>query len=165
MPNQVVIGKFGKTFGVRGWIKIHSFATPKEDILKFVPWQIKKNNQFQDIQIESSKIHHQHIVAKLKDVDDIDAAKLYTNLNIFIDRALLPKLKKNEYYWNDLVGLKVINKENVELGTIDHLFATGANDVMVVKGSRERLIPYIKNVVMNIDLENKVIIVDWDKNF
>lgn len=165
MPNRVVIGKFGKTFGVRGWVKVHSFATPKESILSFFPWQIQKNHQFQDVSIEANKIHHQHIVVKLKDVDDIDAAKLFTNLNIFIDRILLPKLKKNEYYWNDLAGLKVVNQESIELGIIDHLFATGANDVMVVKGKKEHLIPYIKNTILDVDIKNKIIKVDWDENF
>ena len=162
---KAAIGKFGKAFGVRGWIKIHSFTIPKEDILTLVPWLIERNGQWQEIAVEASKIQHQNIIIKLKNVADVDAVKLYTNLNIFIDHALLPKLPKNEYYWDDLIGLTVINKEGIELGILDHLFGTGSNDVMVVKGTRERLVPYLKNVIIKIDLEHKIIIVDWDENF
>lgn len=165
MPKKVAIGKFGKAFGVRGWIKVHSFTTPQENILDLVPWQIEKNGQWQELPIEAHKIHHQNIVIKLKNINDVDTIKLYTNLNIFIDHALLPKLAKNEYYWDDLIGLKVTNKEGSELGIIDHLFGTGSNDVMVVKGKKEHLIPYLKNVIMKVDLEQQTIFVDWDENF
>lgn len=164
MPKKVAIGKFGKSFGVRGWIKVHSFITPKEDILR-LPWQIEKNHQWQEISIAASKVQHQNIVVKLANIDDIDTIKLYTNLSIFIDRALLPKLAKNEYYWDDLIGLKVINQANIELGIIDHLLETGSNDVLVVKGLKEHLIPYLKNVILKVDLEQRIIIVDWDEDF
>lgn len=162
---KVVVGKFGKAFGVRGWIKIHSFITPKENILALTPWLIEKNGQWQELLIEASKIQHQNIIVKLKNIADVDTVKLYTNLNIFIDHALLPKLPKNEYYWDDLIGLKVINKEGIELGIIDHLFGTGSNDVMAVKGKKEHLIPYLKNVIVKVDLEQRTMIVDWDENF
>jgi len=165
MPKKVAIGKFGKTFGVRGWIKIHSFTTPKENILELAPWQIEKNGQWQEVPIEVHKIHHQNIVIKLKNIDDVDTIKLYTNLNIFIDQTLLPKLPKNEYYWDNLIGLKVTNKESSELGIVDHLFGTGSNDVMVVKGKKEHLIPYLKNVIIEVDLEQRTMVVDWDEDF
>jgi len=165
MGKKIVIGKFGKVFGVHGWLKIHSLAEPKEKILEFSPWLIEKNSQWQEIVIEAHKIQHQNIIVKLKNLDDLETAKLYTNLNIFIDRSLLPKLSPNEYYWEDLIGLKVINQENQELGIVDHLFNNGANDVIVIKGAKEYLIPYIKNIILNVDLKNKNIKVNWDEYF
>lgn len=165
MAKKIAIGKFGKTFGIHGWLKVHSFVTPKENILELIPWFIEKNGHLQEISIEASKIQHQSIVVNLKDIADIDAAKLYTNLKIFVDHALLPKLSNNEYYWDDLIGLTVFNKEGIELGIIDHLFSTGSNDVLVVKRLKERLIPYLKNVIVKVDLEHRTIIVDWDENF
>ena len=165
MPKTIAIGKFGKTFGIRGWIKIHSFVDEQEQILSIVPWLIENKGDFKELTLEDSKIQHRSIVVKIKGVDTPEAAKFYTNTKIFTYRASLPKLKKGQYYWDDLIGLTVVNKEDITLGTVDHLFNTGANDVLVVKNGKEYLIPYIKNTILNIDIKNKTIKVDWDKDF
>jgi len=165
MPDKIIIGKFGKTFGVRGWITVHSFADPKESIVNFRPWLLKKNSQWQEIAIEANKIQHQNTIVKLQGIDDIDAAKFFTNKEIFIDRELLPKLSTNEYYWNDLIGLKVINHANEELGTVETIFNSGASDILVVTGKKKHLIPYVKNYILNTDIKRKIITTDWDKNF
>ena len=86
-------------------------------------------------------------------------------------RALLPKLKSEEYYWSDLIGLAVKNQQNVDFGNITDVFATGANDVIVVKdvaksdSGQERLIPYIAQVILAVDLGAKTMLVDWDSDF
>ena len=73
---------------------------------------------------------------------------------------------QDEYYWADLCGLKVITRENIELGVVDHLLETGANDVLVVMGERERLIPFVLGqTVIKVDLESGHLIVDWDPDF
>jgi 16S rRNA processing protein RimM len=86
--------------------------------------------------------------------------------DIRVDRALLPKPKPGEFYWIDLEGLRVRTTEGVELGTVSHLFATAANDVMVVKGERERLIPFIRDrFVTEVDIDGGTLVVDWDPEF
>ena len=87
-------------------------------------------------------------------------AKTYTNIDICINREQLPKLPKGEYYWSDLEGLTVINKSGKKLGTVDHLIATGSNDVLVLENNI--MIPYIDDVILEIDLKEKIIQVDWE---
>lgn len=142
-----------------------SFTEPFDKILQYQPWLIKRKGNWQSIGIEDSEIHGTKIVVKLQGCDDRDVAKLYTNADIGIQQDQLPALPSNEYYWKDLIGLRVINKENADLGKVVELLATGANDVLVVKNAKQRLIPYIKQVIVKIDLQKKVIIVDWDKDF
>jgi len=162
---KITIGRFGSTFGIQGWIKIISFTDPVENIINLAPLFIKKNNDWQQLYLKDIKKHGKNIIAKINDVNDPETAAMYTNLDIAIEHEQLPKLAKNEYYWSDLEGLNVINKEGQELGQVDHLFATGSNDVLVVKNDHERLIPYIDDVVLKIDIENKLITVDWDPEF
>ncbi len=104
-------------------------------------------------------------MVKLPGCDNRDQAKQYTNQEIYISQGQLETLAPDDYYWSDLIGLEVINQEGAVLGVIDSLLATGANDVMVVKGEREHLIPYIENSVLDIDLSKKQVTVDWDPDF
>lgn len=77
----------------------------------------------------------------------------------------MPATGIDEYYWSQLTGLSVVNQQGIELGEVANLFETGANDVMVVKGDKERLIPFTEFAVHEVDLDNKKIIVDWDADF
>jgi 16S rRNA processing protein RimM len=162
---KIIIGRIGAPFGILGWLKINSFSEPKDKILEYQPWYLEENSGWQELTIEAGKWHSNQIIAKLPGCDDRTTAQSYTNKNILIDASLLPPTKKNEYYWRDLEGLEVINKDNENLGVVDRVLATGANDVLAVKGDRMRLIPYIKDVILKVDLPKKRITVDWDKDF
>src|SRR3989304_949185 len=163
--SPVVIGRFGKTFGILGWIKVISFTTPKENILKFKPWLIQKNKVWEEVCFEDSKQHASNIVVKLPNYNSPEDAAHLTNINIGVLREQLPKLRGEDYYWEDLIGLEVINKEKVNLGIVQSLIATGSNDVLIVMGERKRLIPYISNVILNVDLASKIIEGDWEGDF
>jgi len=166
MSKKILIGKFGRPFGVIGWLKINSFTNPIANILNFNHWFIQLNHEWRELYVESIKTHGKGIVAKLQNCDNPETAKSYTNIDIYIEKNLLPTLAKNEYYWTDLEGLKVVNTKNIEFGIVDHLIATGANDVIIVKNKdQERLIPYLKHVVISVDIKNKIITVDWDEDF
>lgn len=165
MSNPIIIGSFGKTFGVRGWIKINSFTSPKRNIIDFKPWLIQKNNSWEEICIESSKEHSNNIIVKLSNCNSPEEAQNFTNAKIAIWQKQLPKLQTNEYYWIDIIGLKVINLQEVVLGVVQDLMATGANDVLIVTGDRKRLIPYISNIILSVDLAKKIIQVDWERDF
>ena len=160
---KLIIGHLGDAYGVKGWLHLISYANPPENIFNYQHWTVKQN---QSLQIESYKPHGNHFVIKLLDCNDRDQALQYKHHDIFIDRSELPQLKKNEYYWSDLEGLTVINQENIVLGRVDHLFETGSNDVLVVKGEREYLIPYLMgNTVLIVDIDKKTLSVDWDAEF
>lgn len=165
MSNPIIVGTFGKTFGVWGWIKINSLTSPKRNILDFKPWLIQKNNYWEEICIEASREHHGNLIVKLPNYNSPEAVQIFTNVKIAVWQKQLPKLQDDEYYWADLIGLRVVNLQGVELGTVKDLMTTGANDVLIVAGDRKRLIPYISNVVLNVDLIKKIIQVDWQQDF
>ena len=107
------------------------------------------------------------MVIKLEGCNDRNQAEALVGAKIAVYRNQLPQLEgPGHFYWADLKGLQVVNTAGVELGVVDYLLETGANDVLVVKGDQERLIPYLwKQVVQDVDLSAKRILVDWDADF
>ncbi len=162
----VKLGQVLGPWGVKGWIKVYSYTEPRENIVDFPVWSLEQEGQRRSVQLEQGRRHGSHVVAKLASVDDRDAAELLRGAEIMVERGELAPCADGEYYWTDLEGLRVVTREGVELGEIDHLFATGSNDVMVVTGDRERLIPFLaEQVVQAVDLIDGVVIVDWDPEF
>jgi len=159
---NVVLGYISGLYGVKGWVKIFSYTQPKENILSYSPWHLKQQN----VEIEDGRIHGKGIIAKLIGFDDRESAAKLLNQNIAVARKCLADLQSDEYYWVDLIGLHVINQDGSHLGRVDQLFATGANDVVVVKdGQKEHLLPFLKWVVLEIDLDARIMRVDWDTEF
>jgi 16S rRNA processing protein RimM len=161
------VGRITGLFGVAGWIKISSHTDPIENILNYQPWwvQIGKAPK-QEIVIAQSEVHAKGIVVKCVGYDDINAARQLLGARIYVTREQLPALSDKQFYWTDLEGLTVETQEGVSLGKVVYLFATGANDVLVVKGDRERLIPYVLGqVIKHVDLSTGIIQVDWDSEF
>lgn len=159
---NICLGHISGVYGVKGWVKVYSFTSPIENILKYKVWRLQKDGKITEYKLESGRKHGKIMVAKLESIDDRDqAAKLYKS-EIIITRNQLPALADDEYYWSDLEGLKVFNVEGQYYGVVDHLFETGANDVMVVRGDKEILIPFVQDdYIKNIDLEQGSILVDW----
>lgn len=169
MPNGDYLnaGQISGVFGVKGWVKVFSFTQPRENILQYSPWLLQKNNQISEIKVIAGQRHGNAVVAELEGVSDRDSAAALMGSEILIRRQQLPKPKAGEYYWADLVGLTVLTESGVDLGKVDHLLETGANDVLVVvDGETERLIPFLQQqTVLNIDLDGGKMIVDWDPDF
>ena len=159
---QLVIGRLGDALGVTGWLHLYSHSDPANNIFTYKNWFILKNNQPVFIHREGHKPHGNHFAVKLKNCDDRDQALLLKNQDIYIDRAELPVLSSSEFYWDDLVGLSVINTHETLIGVVDHLFENGANIVIAVKGEKMQYIPYLMDVVLAINVEKKEIIVDWE---
>jgi len=124
----------------------------------------KNQKDWNCIQIEKMKIQGQDVVADLG-FENRDQAIESKGQILAVDRQQLPQLEENEYYWDDLIGLNVFDLQHNDLGKVIELIETGANDVLVVSGEKERLIPYIPQVIVKIDLTEKRIEVDWDKEF
>ena len=170
-PRLIVVGRVVGLFGVRGWLKIVSYTAPVENILNYRPWHLRSIDAAPDAPwVEQAVAEGRHqgkgVVVRFEAHHDRDAAQQVLGTEIAVSRDRLPALDAGEYYWADLVGLKVVTLDGIALGVVDHLMETGANDVLVVKGERERLIPYIPGVVVReIDRAHAVLRVDWDPEF
>jgi 16S rRNA processing protein RimM len=159
----VVVAKIGTPFGVKGWVKVHSYTEIVTDILEYAPWYIEEKQDWQKLEAEECRPHGKGVIIKIKGYDSPETARVLTGKHIGISKDQLPKLSKNEFYWADLQGLTVINQEGQVLGVVSYLIETGSNDVLVVKGETEQAIPYLPDeVVTKVDLEKKEIHVNWD---
>lgn len=172
--NGVVGGKVTTVHGVRGWLKIHSFTAPEDNIFDYQPWWIKLPDGWVEVEVDSFQSVAKGFIAHIQGLDDRDEARKYCQRDIYVSTAAFAPAGEDEFYWHELEGLdvfSVFNGEEKKLGTVDGFLETGANDVMVVKPSTdsidkvERLLPYIEQVVVAVDLDSGVIRVDWDPEF
>lgn len=162
----VVIGTILGPFGVRGWIKVQSHTDPPENILRYSPWFIAEQSGVGERRVLDGRRHGNVVVARVEGVTDRDQAALLQRAEISVPRYRFPPLKRGQYYWADLIGLEVRTTEGMVLGSVANMMETGANDVMEVRGERERLIPFvIGQCVKEVRLDDGVIIVDWDPEF
>lgn len=162
----VVVGKVVALYGVRGGLKVLSYTQPRENILEYAPWYLRRGGEWVAVEVVDSREHGAGLVVFLRDCVDRDVAAQWVPAEIAVTRAQMPAPPEGEYYWADLVGLKVRTAAGIELGTVSHLFETGANDVLVVKGERERLIPFIpREVIVEVSLARGEVIVEWDPDF
>ncbi|MCG5536238.1 ribosome maturation factor RimM [Ectothiorhodospira mobilis] len=164
--DRIVVGHIAGVYGVRGWLRIFSETEPRTQLIRYNPLYMERNGQWSEVLVEAGRAHGKGLVAKFQGLDDRDAAAACIGCRLAIGREQLPPLPEDEYYWADLVGLRVVNLQGLELGRVDHLLQTGANDVLVVHGDRERLIPYVREqVIRSVQLEAGEIRVDWDPDF
>jgi 16S rRNA processing protein RimM len=161
------LGKFSGVHGVKGWLKVFSFTRPMEGILDYPVWLISNANQSpQSIKIAEGRKQGQGLLVRLDEIHSRTAAEPLIGFDIHVARSELPVVETGECYWIDLIGLSVQTQQGDSLGIIKQIMETGANDVLVVHGDRERLIPYVQDqVVKQIDLDKGLMIVDWDADF
>ena len=164
--NYIVVGEISAPFGIKGWVKVFSFTDPIGNILQYQPWLIRRNEGWKSVTVEDGRNHGKCVVAHIEGVDDRDGAEQMKGYEIAVQREQIPEAQAGEYYWIDLIGLQVINQQGIVLGVVDHLLETGANDVLVIKGDRERLVPFVlEEFIKDVDLKSKKIHVDWDADF
>lgn len=165
-PRRIVIGRIAGLFGVKGWVKLLSWTEPRDAIIEFSPWQVQVAGHWREWKVVEGQAHGKGVIARLEGITDRDQAAALMGSDIAVWRSQLPATKPGEYYWADLIGLAVQLEDGRPLGKVDGMMATGSNDVMVVKGERERLIPFIRSqVIKHVDLAQGVIQVDWDPDF
>ncbi len=163
---QIHVGRISGVFGVKGWVKVFSFTDNRGSILNYSPWLLRKDNETRLLRVVDGKLQGRAVVAHLDGVNDRDRAASLMGWDIFITPDQLPKAAKGEYYWSDLIGLNVETNRGVQLGVVESLMETGANDVVIVKGERERAIPFLQGqTIINIDLDAGRMVVDWDPDF
>lgn len=159
---RISVGRVAGLFGVNGWVKVYSYTRPRDAILNYRPWHVTVGGATQTLEVLEGRQQGKGLVARVAGCDDRNTAALLVGAEIDIDASQLPATGEREYYWADLEGMSVVNHVGIELGRVSHLFETGANDVMVVRGERERLIPFCSPVVQDVDLDAEVIRVEWD---
>ena len=160
----LVVGRISGIYGVHGLVKIFSETDPKEAILGYNPWLLGDKAEVRTA-VEGRR-HGKGLVARIVGCEDREQAAVLVGQNISVSRDQLPPPGEDEFYWADLEGLAVETLEGVPLGKVNHLFATAGNDVLAVRGDRERLIPFIwGEVVTEVDLESKLMRVAWDPDF
>jgi 16S rRNA processing protein RimM len=168
---KVLVGTIGKPYGLKGWVKINSYTEPVSNILDYRPWYLEAPRKSSHppilpIEIIEQRAQGQQILARLSTCTTPESACLYTNYKIYVEREKFSALVEGQYYWTDLEGLKVYTCENIYLGIISAIYATGANDILVIVDKKRHLVPFLLDqTIKSIDLENKIMIVDWEAEF
>lgn len=169
------MGRIVAPYGIQGWLKVQPDTEMLDNLLDYPDWWLgrydglAKSGSTKDIwqkyEVESAKVHVNILLVKLRGINDRDAALLAKSKRIAVPREQLPEAGEDEYYWSDLIGLKVTNQQKIDFGVVTEVLETGANDVIVVRqdgpGGQERLLPFIDHVVIEVDLEARAMLVDW----
>ncbi len=182
-PDAIEVGRIGDAWGIKGWFKIIPYSASPEALFSCKVWHLLppepragvvakaplfKNPQL--LEIRTAKEHSDGVVVQADGVDDRNTAELLKGCRIFIARASFPTAAKDEYYWVDLLGCAVINREGVMLGTVKDLMATGPQTVIVAERMHEgkaleTLIPFVDAYVDTVSLEGRRITVDWQLDY
>lgn len=174
-----ILGKVTGYYGVKGWVKLHSYTDPRENIVRYATLRMKRSRAgrvksgetWQSIRLDAGKAHGKGVVAHFAGYDSREMAAELIGAELAVYRADFKPAEKNEYYWLDLINLKVVNLEGVALGHVARLLETAANDVLVIRAAQKKggikkadeiLIPYVPELyIKKIDLDAGVITVDW----
>jgi 16S rRNA processing protein RimM len=162
---MMVMGRIAGAFGVKGWVKVQTFTQSVDTLIGFPSWWLKQAAGWQERKVEEAAVHGRTVIAKLSGVHDRDAAAQLLGYEVAVPRDQLPASRAGEYYWADLIGIGVSNIQGVPLGRVAKLLETGAQQVLLVEGERERLIPFIESVVVSVDVAGRSLVVDWDADF
>ena len=174
-PEQVIVGKITAAYGIKGWVKIHSYTDPDTNIFAFRQLLMQRGEQWLPVEIDEWRPHGKGLVAHIVGCDDRNEVERLARQSLAVNVEELPDAAADEVYWRDLEGMSVYAADEpapILLGQITHLFATGANDVMVVDSTadsidgRQRLIPWVlTDYVLDVDIEKRRVLVDWDPTF
>lgn len=167
-----VVGRILGVHGVQGWVKVFSHTDPRDNIQHYQPWHLKQGGQWKPVKVTGFRLQGKGMVAQLDGITDRNMAAALVGQDIGIPRDLLPQSGGGEYYWRDLIGLRVFHSGGADLGKVATMLETGSNDVLVVRGDsnsldrRERLIPWLPDdVVTDVNLAEGHLTVDWDPDF
>tara|TARA_R110002049_G_C9120357_1_gene558318 strand:+ start:942 stop:1457 length:516 start_codon:yes stop_codon:yes gene_type:complete len=164
----VPVGKISGAFGVKGWVKIYSFTDPRDNILSYSPLYLSRKGAWVEVKVVEGRLQGKGVVMSLDGVTDRDQVLPLVGVELAIAKTQIKPAGKDEYYWSDLIGMSVVNLQDEQLGQVDSLLENGAHDVLVVmnKDKIERLIPFVlDDIVELVDLNNKVIRVDWELDY
>lgn len=168
--NFILIATIGKSKGLNGEFFLNSLTEPKENIINYI--NFKFGDSKKSIKFDYIKPINKKLIAKLTDINDVDEIKKLTNKELFINKSQLPELPDDEVYWHDLIGMKVINTLNEDIGIVDEVNNFGSSDILMINPSKtsidneSRLIPFIKDkYIISYSITNNQLIVDWGLDF
>lgn len=166
---RVLVGRLLGAWGIKGWVQVYAYTDPPEAIFTYQPWIIQgflhSEAKPDSTPLLNWKRVGRRLVAQLAGIETPEQAAALADLDIHIPRSCLPPAEPGEYYWHDLMGLRVVNLEGHTLGVVSQMLATGAHDVLQINASDRSeavLIPFvIGHAVQSVDLTQGVIKVDW----
>jgi 16S rRNA processing protein RimM len=159
------MGRIAAPFGVKGWMKVWPLTAQARNLLDYPVWWVERDGEWHKHEVAGAKVQTSNVVARLAGCEDREAAAAFRGRSIAVPRSELPQTQAGEHYWADLIGLAVVNGNAQELGRITGILQTGANDVLVVEGERERLIPFIAGVIREVDVPAGAVRVEWDPDY
>jgi len=159
------MGRIVAPYGVRGWLRVQPQTQAVDGLLSHRDWWIDQDGAWRKHRLMEGRVHGTGLVVRIEGYGDRDEAARISGSRVAVPRSALPPAVEGEYYWFDLVGMTVVNLQGEVLGQVAEIFATGANDVLVVRGERERLIPFVGPVVERVDLEHARLHVDWHSDY
>jgi 16S rRNA processing protein RimM len=161
-PRQIEVGRLGAAHGVRGWLRVQSFTDPPQRLFEWQRWRLQSGTE---VNVLESRPQGNGWIARLEGIEDRDAAGRLSGQLVLVDRGELPATTAREYYRADLVGFEARNVEDVLLGVVDHFIDTPGNAVMVIRGTREYLVPMSAQHLRSVDQQARRLIVDWPEDF
>ena len=158
------MGRIVAPYGLKGWVRVEPYGTLPDSLSAYPSWWVGRNGDWRELKVAQSVLQHgASLVARLEDCTERDAALALKGCEVAVGREALPQTSKDEFYWVDLIGLTVVNTKGEELGLVTELFESGAHPVMrVVAGDAERLLPFVEQVVRQVDMALGRIRVEWE---
>ena len=157
----ICVGHILGAQGIKGWVRVFSNTSPRENIVNYSPWFIERGDEFKSVSVQG-RLQGRNVLARLDGYEDRNQVEELKGCRILVEPAQIPRLQDGEYYWSDLIGLAVESLQGEPLGVVASMLETGADDVMVLSGDRERLIPFvIDDIVREVDLAKRRLVVDW----
>lgn len=175
--DAIEVGRIADAWGIKGWFKVMPHSAQPEALFSSKRWFLlpaekgaKTFSGVAQLVIKEAKVHSDTVVASAQEVDDRTAAEALRGARIFVARSSFPSAEKDEYYWVDLIGLDVVNREGLTLGTVRELLSTGAQTVLVLDYAQdgkpqERMIPFVSVYIDEVDLPGRRILADWQADF
>lgn len=175
--DAIEVGRILDAWGVRGWFKILPYSADPEALFSSKRWYLMPAERGEKtfhgvilLPIQEAKHHSSFVVASARDISDRTHAEFLRGARIFVSRASFPSTAKDEYYWVDLIGMKVVNREGLALGHVQELLSTGPQTVLVIEEKTDhkisqRMIPFVSAFVDTVDQESRVVHVDWQLDY
>jgi len=164
---MAIMGRIAAAHGIRGWVKVQPYTELLDSLLDYDTWWLgEEGGAWREVQIERSEVHNKKLAVLLADCPDRNAAERLKGLLVAVPRSSLPAQEAGEYYWSELIGMAVVNLADERLGVVEKLLETGANDVLCVgSGGDEILIPFVEQIIKQVDVEKRIIVVDWSADY
>ncbi len=176
-PDAIEVARIGGAWGIKGWLKILPFSADPQALFSSKRWYLQASDRGPKafdgtvlLRVREARDHSGGVVAQVDGIDDRDTAQALRGARVFVGRSSFPSTSDDEYYWVDLIGLDVVNREGVSMGQVKELLQSAAQSVLVLQYAsgdevHERMIPFVAAYVDAVDLQARCITVDWQDDF